>query len=536
MTMIKIVALAAGAALLLSGSPLRAAPAAQAIMEASCSGCHVRDEQGHWSRISEQRKTPEGWQMTLVRMQRVHGARIVDPAGGDEAAATRVLLQYLADEQGLAPEESGPWRYILERELNTIEEHGSALYGEMCARCHSGARVALQRRSEQEWRHLVHFHLGQFPSVEYSLMGRDRDWLGIALNEMVPYLSEHFALDSEAWRQWRQAPHTDLGGRWRVAGSMPGKGSFSGVMTASGEPPFRLQFQGQFDSGETLVGEGSARVYNGHEWRASLTLNEQRYKQVLAANAEGDTLRGRMFLREREEWGLRLRAWRDDGAGPRVLAVQPAFLQTGGEQQLRIVGTGLAPGAIDLGEGIEVVQELRRDDDTILLRVRADAGIAPALRTVRIDGSDSDVAFTLFRQVDRIAIEPAYAVARVGGNGGSQPIVEAMFDAVGFSNGADGEPDTADDLRIGVLPAQWSVAPFDAQAEADADVRFAGQMDHSSGVFTPAAAGPNPERKYQTNNAGNLRVQATLATGDIPLEAEGQLIVTVQRWNNPPIR
>jgi quinohemoprotein amine dehydrogenase len=183
-----------------------------------------------------------------------------------------------------------------------------------------------------------------------------------------------------------------------------------------------------------------------------------------------------------------------------------------------------------------VIEELQRDDDSILLRVRADAGIAPVRRAIGIDGRDSEVAFTLFRQVDRIAVEPAYAVARVGGDGGSQPIVEAMFDAVGFSNGADGEPGTADDLRIGVLPAQWSVAPFDAQAEADEDVRFAGQMDHSSGVFTPAAAGPNPERKYQTNNAGNLRVQATLATTDTLLEAEGQLIVTVQRWNNPPIR
>lgn len=533
----KIALAAVAAALLSHGLPLQAAPDPEAVMAASCSGCHVRDQQGHWSRISEQRKTPEGWQMTLTRMQLVHGARITDPGGSDEAAATRALVQYLADEQGLTPEESAPWRYILERELNRVEEHESTLFAEMCARCHSGARVALQRRSEAEWRHLVHFHLGQFPSAEYSLMGRDRDWLGIALNEMVPYLSERFALDSEVWRQWRQMPRLDLSGRWRIAGSMPGKGLFNGVMTASGEPPFRLQFDGEFASGEPLAGTGTAVVYSGHEWRASLTLNDAHYQQVMAASADGDVLRGRMFLREREEWGLRLQARRDDGGGPRVLAVQPAFLQAGGEQQVRIVGTGLAGGDIDLGDDVEVVEVLQRDDDTILLRARAAAGAAPARYPVRVGGRDSDAVFTLFQQVDRIAVEPAYAVARVGGNGGSQPVVEAMFDAVGFSNGADGEAGTDDDLRIGVLPAQWSVAPFDAQAEVDEDVRFAGQMDADAGIFTPAAAGPNPARKYQTNNAGNLRVQATLANGDdAALEAKAQLIVTVQRWNNPPIR
>ncbi|MCB1847695.1 MAG: hypothetical protein KDI04_10040, partial [Halieaceae bacterium] len=44
------------------------------------------------------------------------------------------------------------------------------------------------------------------------------------------------------------------------------------------------------------------------------------------------------------------------------------------------------------------------------------------------------------------------------------------------------------------------------------------------------------ERKYQTNNAGNLRVVATVQQGDKTLQGDGHLIVTVQRWNNPPIR
>ena len=52
------------------------------------------------------------------------------------------------------------------------------------------------------------------------------------------------------------------------------------------------------------------------------------------------------------------------------------------------------------------------------------------------------------------------------------------------------------------------------------------------GIFMPAEAGPNPERPFQTNNAGDLTVTGT-ALGKT---ATAHLIVTVQRWIDPPIR
>ncbi|MOA21370.1 hypothetical protein D3C78_1418600 [compost metagenome] len=57
----------------------------------------------------------------------------------------------------------------------------------------------------------------------------------------------------------------------------------------------------------------------------------------------------------------------------------------------------------------------------------------------------------------------------------------------------------------------------------------------ADGVFVPGDAGPNPARKMSTNNAGNLKVIAQVDDGGKPLKGEGQLIVTVQRWNNPPL-
>ena len=102
-------------------------------------------------------------------------------------------------------------------------------------------------------------------------------------------------------------------------------------------------------------------------------------------------------------------------------------------------------------------------------------------------------------------------------------------------NGPDGEAGTADDIRIGAMPAKWSVANHGDFAEALNDVKYTGKITQA-GMFEPASAGLNPERPFSTNNAGDLSVNAAVDVGGQTLEGSGQLIVTVQRWNDPPIR
>ena len=130
---------------------------------------------------------------------------------------------------------------------------------------------------------------------------------------------------------------------------------------------------------------------------------------------------------------------------------------------------------------------------------------------------------------------PRVAVARIGGNGSPTPKVEARFDAEAWAAGADGKAGTEDDFRIGVVPAKWSVAPFDDVAAHDQDVKFAGLMDARTGVFVPGDAGPNPARRMSANNVGNLKVIAEVADGGESVKGEGRLIVAAPRWNNPPI-
>ena len=164
--------------------------------------------------------------MSVARMQIIHGLKITDEE-------RRTVVKHLADIQGLAPSETAGARYAMERRLNTMEAFESEQFTLMCARCHTGARVLLQRRPAAEWEHLVHFHLGQYPSTEYQALGRDRDWLGIALKEMVPELASKLPLESEAWKKWQARAPQVVKGEWSLSGHMTGRGGFSGDSPAS---------------------------------------------------------------------------------------------------------------------------------------------------------------------------------------------------------------------------------------------------------------------------------------------------------------
>jgi quinohemoprotein amine dehydrogenase len=155
-----------------------------------------------------------------------------------------------------------------------------------------------------------------------------------------------------------------------------------------------------------------------------------------------------------------------------------------------------------------------------------DGGAALGARSISVGGT-SGGGFVVYDAVATVQVEPAYGMARVGGAGGTRLDQLALFDAVGYA---------ADGTRIGVMPAAWTTEPFDEVAEQLDDVHFAGMMAPNVGIYDPADAGLNPARPYSTNNAGNLKVVAVVDDAGNAVRGEGQLIVTVQRWNDPPIR
>lgn len=498
---------------------------AEALIRAKCLPCHTEADDGI-SRISHQRKTPEGWLMSVARMQIMHGLKITDEE-------RRTVVKYLADAQGLAPSETAGARYAMERRLNTVEAFESEKFTQMCARCHSGARVMLQRRPASEWEHLVHFHLGQFPTTEYQALSRDRDWFGIALKEMVPELANKLPLQSDAWTQWQARAPQAVKGEWSMSGHLAGRGGFAGVMKVAageGQDRYTLAFEGRWDDGKPMQGKGQALIYTGYEWRGDLVVDGTPMRQVFAV--EDGVMRGRMFLRDQDEVGADVVASLQQAGNSRVLAVHPSYLKAGESAELRIVGSGLA-GEVALPQGVKLVDTVKRSASEVVVRVQADAA-ARGVHPVTV-GKASGGALALYDSIAAVKVSPAFAVARIGGNGTPTAKVEARFDAEAWAAGADGKAGTEDDFRIGVVPALWSVEPFDEAAVRDEDVRFAGLMDTANGVFVPGDAGPNPARRMSASNVGNLKVVAEVAQGGERLRGEGQVIVAPPRWNNPPL-
>lgn len=500
---------------------------AEEVLNARCQACHVRQNNGTLEGVAGERRTPEGWEMAISRMRLWHGVHIPE----DEQ---RALVAYLSDKQGLAPEETEKFRYILERRPDVVEAEDKDLTV-MCARCHSLARVSLQRRDAKDWVKLVHMHLGQFPTIEYQASGRDRDWFGIALKETTKILAERFPYATNAWSDWQKRTKKSPDGAWRVIGRQPGIGSFEGTATvAKSDHGFKVQYALTYEDGKKVAVGGNVSLYSGYEWRGSTELNGQEVREVFALSPDGNSFSGRFFNAHLDSIGGEMTGVRIDQKTPKILAVSPTRLKAGETATVSIYGINLN-GKVDLGDAITIKRVVDASPNSVTVEAVAKTDAKPGVYTVGVGDTTVESAFAVYKQIDAVRVEPAFAIARVGGNGAT-PAVPAQFEAVGFLNGPDGKPDTADDIRIGVFPATWTNANFNEDAERMQDAKFAGQIDGQTGLFTPRDAGPNPARKFGTNNAGDLAVIAKVRDGDHELEGKGRLVVTVQRWNDPPIR
>ncbi|MGD0073729.1 MAG: quinohemoprotein amine dehydrogenase subunit alpha [Candidatus Binataceae bacterium] len=504
--------------------------APQKILERRCAPCHQRLPDGGYSRISRIRAVPEAWDMTIIRMRRVQHARV-------SPTEQAQLVKYLADSQGLAPDEAAPYRYILERRPNYIEQIPNAQLGLVCGSCHSLGRVGLERRPADEWLKLADFHLGQFPSIEYHSRLRSVQWWEIASTQMPAELEKRFPFDSAAWKRWSEHKSADLSGEWRVTGHEPGAGDYRGALViakSDGDDRYSVHWRLNFERGKSIRGDGSAILYTGYEWRASTTLDGKAVRQVLAVAPDGESMTGRWYYTETDERGGEMRAVRIKAGTSQVLAVQPSSIRAGAKARLTIAGINLN-GDLRLGDGIKVVENVSQGPGEIVVIAQADENAADGIRDISVGDVSGKSLLVVYHRLDSLRVEPDYAIARVGGNGGPIPPVTAQFEAIGYLNGPDGKAGTPDDIRVGVVAAKWSVAPFDETAAAMQDVKFAGKMD-ANGLFMPAGAGPNPKRRFGTNNTGNLKVLARVEDQNKPLSANAQLIVTVQRWVDPPLR
>ena len=511
-------------------------------IRARCAACHLPDSEGRMSRISWERKTPEGWQTSLQRMIALNGVTLAP----EEA---REIVKYLSDTQGLAPEELRPGLFEVEKRMIDHRYLADTEVEFTCIQCHSMGRVITQRRTREEWDLLMATHRGYYPLTDFQAFLR----MGPApaeagpdgeppdtrqpMERAVDHLSEAFPLHTAEWAAWSATMRSPrLEGTWVLSGHQPGRGTAFGTVTmgSAGTDEFVTRASYTFPAtGESVTRRGRGLVYTGYQWRGRSFESDEAdgaVREVMLVERGMNEITGRWFRGDYDEIGMDVRLTRAAGSAV-VAGVHPRAIQLGGgEREVRVFGAGFngsfGPGDVDLGPGLTVNRVVSASSEEIALNVTVAPDAVPGGRDVFVRDASLAQAVVVHDGIDRIQVLPRTGMARVGGI--VFPKGYQQFEAVAFDDGPDGRPSTDDDLELGPVAVDWSLEEYAATFD-DNDIQFVGHIDRT-GLFVPAVDGPNPDRDRNRNNVGDVWVVATLAqddNGDRPLRARAHLVVTV---------
>lgn len=533
---------------------------------ARCERCHERDDEGRMTRISFLRKTPEGWQTSLRRMVSLNNVRI----SPEEA---RHVVRYLANRQGLAPAELERGRFEVERRMIDYTYEADSDVELTCIQCHSMGRVITQRRTREEWELLIATHRGLYPLVDFQAFVRLGDPPEAGpdgappdtrqpMEKAIDHLSGAFPLETAQWSEWSATMRPPrLAGVWALEGFEPGKGRVFGTVTISAVPGSEDEFRTSAtyryaESGEEASRSGEAIVYTGYQWRGrSNPGDDDELREVMMVERGWDVMTGRWFSGAYDEHGpdvtlRRIEHAAGEPGGPEILrpglsvisGVHPMAFERGSGTEATVWAYNLGGLDFDLGPGVTITPiSVGETMSRVRISVADDAPLGP--RDLHAGGASLEGAIVVHDGVDRLEVTPATGMARIGG--ANFPKGYETFDAIGWSDGPDGEAETADDLRLGRVPVRWGLEEFAATFDDD-DIGFVGELG-PDGVFTPAPDGPNPERRGSRNNVGDVWVVATYdgpgADPERPPRARAHLLVTVplyMRWDPwqeaPPTR
>ena len=521
------------------------------LVRAKCGSCHRSDDNGRMSRISYRRATPENWERTIKRMVSLNHVTL-DPADA------RNILKYLADHQGLSPEEVRPIAFDAERRMVEYAYTADKGTSDTCSSCHAMARVLSERRTKEEWELLVAMHRGYYPLVDNQPMNSGQGFRRTRpiqtepgpdgqppdnrhpMDAALEHLTKTLPLITADWSAWSPAMQSPkLAGRWAVSGSLAGKGAIYGQVTIAVDPsaPDSFTTETRYTvarTGETVSRTGKALLYTGFQWRGRGTIpgSDSAWREVMFVERDWKEMKGRWFTGAYDETGIDVNLVRLSG-DPMVFGASVTALKIGAATQaVKIFGVNLpaAPRVEDIGigQGVRVSRIVSAKPDEITVDVDVASGAPIGARNLSVGGAVKAAALVVYDKIDALKVVPQAGMARVGGD--VFPKQLQQFEAIGVSNGPDGKPGTADDLELGIVPVKWSLEEFTATF-GDDDVQYVGSVDER-GLFTPNVDGPNPKRSGNRNNIGDVWVVAELLDPDSkgpikPLRARGQLLVTV---------
>lgn len=533
-------------------------PVVDPLVKEKCSACHAADAKGNLSRISWVRTTPEGWAQAIKRMVRLNGLAITPQE-------SRAIVKSLSVSHGLAPEEARPVMYLPEKRMLDESIIPNETMRGACASCHSYAQPMSWRRSKLEWKTLQNLHVALYSQADAQYrrpaedseqpVGHDPKDKLTRGDYALTYMPKVAPLHTPEWAAWSARQKTPrLTGEWLVVASVPGKGRYVGAYSvAPGKVADEFVTQATLRSladGSTISRSGTGIVYAGYSWRGSSRGAAAAKPDDLTSAAretmwfapDQQSAQGRWFWGDYQEFGYDVKLVRATAA-PAILAVTPGPVKAGTKGvQLRILGHNLpaSPTAadIDLGAGVTVTKIVSASPKELVVTADVAPGASSGQRDVAIAGAVLEQAFPVFHKIDYIKATPETGLARLGGI--KFPKGYQQFEAIGYENGLDAKPNTADDIAVGPVDATWSMQEF-MSVYYDDDTKYVGALSPTA-FFAPAEEGPNPARRFGRNNYGEVWVVATAKNDKDkfgkPLSARSYLVVTVpayQKWDQPEV-
>jgi quinohemoprotein amine dehydrogenase len=531
-----------------------AIPVTDPVVVRACGSCHTRDDKNRMTRISDRRATPENWELTIRRMMSLNNVKLTPEVARD-------VIKSLSDSHGLSPEEARPIQFEAERRLIDFAYEADKDTNTLCSRCHSIGRVLSERRTRDEWTRLLAMHRYYYPGIDGASGGFRRggppptnaagargrgDQAGSAeeqqpMDKARDVLARNFPLLSKEWTAWSAAMRTPrLAGRWAIAGYQIGRGPVFGQLTIADRQGVADGFttESKFTysrTGETVSHKSRAIVYTGFQWRgrsADTPDDPGTWREVAFIERNGQQMTGRWFTGAYDETGLDVRL-RRIGTDPVVSGTDVSALKMSTpNQRVRIYGANfpatVQPTDVEFGQGVRVSRMVSTSPDMLAVDVDVAATARPGPRDLSIGGSSIPAPVVVYAKIDNIKVVPVAGLARVGGV--RFPNRPEQFEARGVSYGADGKPNTADDLDLGPVTVRWNLEEYTATFRDD-DIQFVGEIAQS-GLFTPNVEGPNPKRSGNRNNIGDVWVVATYSSTAAdgppkPLKARAHLLVTV---------
>ncbi len=547
--------------------PEEGIPVTDKLVIEKCSGCHHADAKGNLTRISWERTTPEGWEEAIKRMIRLNGLTL-------KPEEARAIVKSLSTTHGLAPDEARPVMYIPERR-SIDEKMPNDTVRQACASCHPLGRAESWHRSKDEWSLLVAMHRGYFTVAEQSFRGTggaagggrggrgpaapSTEEARPAVDQAIEYLAKEYPLATPEWSAWRarmRAPK--LSGRWLISGYQVGRGKIVGEMQVepgASDDEFTTNVKLTYlKDGSTVTRSGKSAVFTGYSWRGRTTSKASsqpspsnaggippELREVMWVSPDQSEMEGRWFWGAYDEFGYDVKLQRA-GDGVTVLGVDRPMLKSGSTgQRVRILGdnfTKIAASEIDFGNGVAIKRIVDQNPQQLTIEVDVDANAISGKRDVAVRRSVKPNAIAIYDRIDYIKVSPGTAIARLGGT--TFPKGFQQFEAIAYNRGPDDKNNTADDIELGPVDANWSVEEF-YDVYGDDDKSFVGSLS-PTGFFTPAAEGPNPQRRFSRNNYGDVWVVASSKDAKDkdgkPLTAKSYLVVAIPlyvRWDQPEV-